>query len=251
MDLKGKTIIVTGGAGGIGSMLCEALRSKGATVGIVDRSDAQGALAADLSTLPGIVSAGQSIAEIQPDILINLAGITYFGEFEKESPEHLSALMHVNLIAPTLLSQAVIPGMKKRAKGMIVNIGSVFGAIPFAYFAAYSSSKAGLRGLSDALRRELEDTGIHVVHVAPRAVKTALNNAQVMALAAKTNMKMDAPDVVVRAIITAMESNTPHTVVGFPEKLFVRLHGMSSTMIDGGVRKQNQAAKTILTQPNV
>jgi short-subunit dehydrogenase len=247
MELKGKQIVVTGGAGGIGSLLCEALRNKGDIVGVVDRTEDNGALAADLSTLQGIVAAGQAIAEKQPDIIVNLAGLTYFGEFEKESPEHVSALMHVNLLAPMILSQAVIPGMKQRKSGMIVNIGSVFGAIPFAYFATYSTSKAGIRALSDALRRELEDTGISVVHIAPRAVKTPLNNAQVMELAAKTKMKMDAPDVVVSAIIAAMEANKPHTVIGFPEKLFVRLHGLSPTMIDGGVRKQNQAAKSILT----
>jgi len=246
MKLKGKHIAVTGGAGGIGGILCEHLRAAGARVSIYDRVDAAGVQHADLSHLAGITAAGEAMASAAPDIIINLAGLTYFGEFEKESPEHLSALMHVNLLAPMLLARAVIPGMKQRGSGMIVNIGSVFGAIPFAYFAAYSASKAGVRGISDALRRELEGTGIAVVHVAPRAVKTALNNAQVMALAKATNMKMDEPELVVGRIINAMIAQAPHTVIGFPERLFVRLHGLAPTLIDGGVRKQNHAAKSIL-----
>lgn len=249
MELKGKHIIVTGGAGGIGSVLCMALAKKGARVSVLDRAG-ENVMKADLSTISGIRDAAQNVALAQPDILVNLAGLTFFGLLEHQSPDHLDALMHVNLIAPMVLSQAVIPHMKQRKSGMIVNIGSVFGAIPFAYFASYSASKAGIRGFSDALRRELEDTGISVVHVAPRAVKTALNNAQVMALASKTKMKMDDPDIVVASIIHAMEVQAPHTVIGFPEKLFVRLHGLSPTMIDGGVRKQNQAAKAILTHTN-
>lgn len=250
MQLRGKQVVITGGTGGIGNALTKALRAQHAKVQVLSR-DGAGDITADLSTTAGIAEAGRTIAAINPDILINLAGISYFGEFESETSDHVSAMMHVNLMAPLMLAQAVIPGMKRRKSGVIVNVGSVFGAIPFAYFASYSASKAGMRGLSDALRRELEDTGVSVVHVAPRAVRTPLNTPQVMELAKATRMAMDTPEAVAQKIMEAIIKNTPHTVIGFPEKLFVRLHGLSACMIDGGVRKNNKAAKAILKQTNL
>ena len=207
MKLAGTKIVITGGSGGIGSLLRAALEKKRADVWVLDRSFAVESprhIAGDLSHAEGIRAAAQAVAAVEPDMLINLAGLQFFGAFEDEAAEHLAALMQVNLLAPMQLIQAVLPGMKKRGRGMIVNIGSVFGAIPSAYFASYSVSKAGMRALSDALRRELEGTGVDVVHVAPRAVKTSLNNAQVMALAKATKMKMDTPEHVVERIVSAI-----------------------------------------------
>jgi len=252
MNLKAKRIVITGGAGGIGSLLRAALEKKQADVWVVDRSfpiESPRLIVADLSHPEGIAHAAKGIAAVNPDILVNLAGLQFFGAFEHEPAAHLDALMQVNLIAPMRLVQSVIPGMRTRGQGMIVNIGSVFGAIPSAYFAAYSTSKASMRALSDALRRELDGTGIRVVHVAPRAVKTALNNAQVMALAKATKMKMDTPEHVVERIVDAMEGARAHTVIGFPERLFVKLHGLSHTLIDQGIRGQTKAARQILAQP--
>lgn len=248
MILSGMKIVLTGGSGGIGSLLRAALEAENADVRVLDRSSVAD-ITGDLSHADGIRAAAQAIAAIAPDILINLAGLQFFGAFEKESPEHLCALMHVNLLAPMQLVQAVLPAMKQRGRGMIVNIGSVFGAIPSAYFASYSVSKAGMRALSDALRRELEGTGIDVVHIAPRAVRTALNSEQVMALAKATKMNMDAPEYVVRRIIDAIKGTRAHTVIGFPEALFVTLHGLSPTLIDNGIRSQTKAARDVLAYP--
>ena len=80
----------------------------------------------------------------------------------------------VNLVAPAALCCACLPFMKRRNSGQIVNIGSIFGSIPLAHFAAYSSAKSGLRAFSEALRRELADTKIAVTYIAPRAVRTGM-----------------------------------------------------------------------------
>jgi hypothetical protein len=90
--------------------------------------------------------------------------------------------------------------MKKRGSGQIVNIGSIFGSIPFAYFVSYSSAKAGLKALSEALRRELDGTGVTVTYVAPRAVKTPMNHGKVVELSKATRMAMDAPEAVAARI---------------------------------------------------
>jgi short-subunit dehydrogenase len=70
----------------------------------------------------------------------------------------------------------MLPWLKAQPQAAIVNIGSAFGSIPFAGFAAYSAAKAGLRGFSQALRRELADTRVDVIHLAPRAIDTPLNS---------------------------------------------------------------------------
>lgn len=246
MKWHGKTIALTGSTGGIGLLLAESLRQQGAQVITIGRARTD--IPADLSTLAGIESAAAQLTVLEPDILINLAGLSFFGLMERESAEHASALLHVNLLAPLLLTQAVAPSMKRRHTGMIVNVGSVFGAIPFAYFAHYSASKAGLRALSDALRREWQDSGIEVVHVAPRAVNTPMNTEAVRQLAQKTNMKMDPPETVVRHILAAMDAGRAHTVIGVAERLLIKLHGLSTQLLDTGLRRQNLAAKAILSQ---
>ena len=168
-------IAVTGAAGGIGSLLCRRLREEGAFVIGADRlpcTEAQESLQADLGSFEGIAALGERLAELRVDMLVNLAGIQYFGPLQDQPAESLWAGYVVNLIAPAMLCRAVLPPMIARGHGRIVNIGSMLGVIPFAHFAAYSSTKAGLKGLSDALRRELAGSGVEVTHIAPRAVRT-------------------------------------------------------------------------------
>ena len=81
-----------------------------------------------------------------------------FSTYEEEVIKWVQLLMQVNLIAPMILSRAVLPEMLAQGNGQIVNVGSMFGSIGFAYFAAYSASKFGLRGFSQSLRRELVDS---------------------------------------------------------------------------------------------
>ena len=120
-----------------------------------------------------------AVGDRQWDVLINIAGVQHFGPLEQQTPEHLLASYMVNLVAPARLAQAVLPGMKARGRGQIANVGSIFGSINFAHFATYSSAKAGMRALSQSLRRELAGTGVGVTYVAPRAVATPFNAAKV------------------------------------------------------------------------
>ncbi|MCB1789006.1 MAG: SDR family NAD(P)-dependent oxidoreductase, partial [Gammaproteobacteria bacterium] len=157
-----------------------------------------------------------------------------------EDPAVLARLMQVNLVAPTLLIRAVLPDMLARGSGRIVNVGSTFGSIGFAWFAAYSASKFGLRGLSEALRRELDGSGVGVTYVAPRAVKTPLNSDAVYRMAEATGMNMDEPQWVAQRIVEAIEDDAKDVYLGFPEKLFARLNGFLPRLVDGGLRKQNR-----------
>lgn len=248
MKLQGKTVAITGGSGGIGSHITRLVTEAGGNPVIVDRAAPQAGefIQGDLSTLPGISAAADALKQRRPDVLINLAGIQYFGFLEKQPAEHVALMFAINLVAPTLLSQAVIPGMRERGSGQIVNIGSVIGSIPFAHFVTYSSAKAGLKAFSQGLRRELAGSGIIVTHISPRAVKTALNDARVMKLAERTKMHMDTPEVVASRIIQAIESDAKDVVIGGPESVFTRINALFPGMVDKALLKNDRIAASIL-----
>ncbi len=153
MKLQGKTIVITGGSGGIGSEIVKRIHRAGGKPMVLDRvkNDSLPAefIAGDLSTMEGALAAGHAIAARNPDVLINLAGIQYFGLFEQQAPDALARIYAINLLAPVLLAQAVLPGMRAQKSGQIVNIGSIFGSIAFAHFITYSSAKAGLKAFSE------------------------------------------------------------------------------------------------------
>jgi len=251
MKLKGKKIAITGGAGGIGSRVAELAAARGATPIIIDRVPAQNnkwqTIQGDLSTLEEISAIALQFTREQPDILVNLAGIQYFGMLEAQSPQQIALMVQVNLIAPVLLAQALLPAMRKRGSGQIVNIGSIFGSIPFAHFVTYSSAKAGIKAFSEGLRREVADSGITVTHIAPRAVKTPLNNEKILKLAARTKMAMDTPELVAARMIEAIEKDAKDVYIGFPESLFVRVNALLPRMVDGALAKNDRIAREILT----
>ncbi len=257
MNLDGTRVLLTGAAGGIGSALAVKLAAKGANLSLVARHESDleelinhivhenitvHSLGADLVDPP---QAAQTVTETRRklggiDLLINCAGQMSFRPLSEEDPEVLRDIVQLNLVAPMLLARYAAPEMLARGSGRIVNVGSTFGSIGFAWFAAYSASKFGLRGLSEALRRELDGSGIGVTYVAPRAVKTRLNTGAVYRMAEATHMRMDEPDWVAGEIVAAIERDAKDVYLGFPEKLFARLNGILPRWVDAGLRKQNQ-----------
>jgi short-subunit dehydrogenase len=251
MSLKGKKIILTGGSGGIGRPLATELIEDGADLTVMSRSHqvAEGSrhLQVDLSTWEGIASAQATIAREQPEILINLAGTQYFGPIEDQRPDDLLKSYLVNLVAPVSLCQASLPAMKRRNSGQIVNIGSVFGSIPFARFAVYSSAKAGLRAFSEALRRELADTDVSVTHVSPRATRTNFITPQIRKYAQVTGMSIDDPVKVARSIFAAIKQRRKDLCIGLPERLFVRINAVFPRLVDAAVAKNDRTSKMLFS----
>ncbi|MBI1276140.1 SDR family NAD(P)-dependent oxidoreductase [bacterium] len=252
MRLSGKKVAITGGRGGIGSHITQMAFKRGAMPIVIDRSAPPAGvpwphIQGDLSSVESVGRIAQQLAELKPDILINLAGIQYFGLLEEQSPQQIATMYQVNLISPVLLTQALLPMMKARGSGHIVNVGSIFGSIPFAHFVAYSSTKAGIKGFSQALRRELAGSGIQVTHVAPRAVKTPLNNEKILALASRTRMNMDAPSHVATRMLDAIEQDRKDVYIGFPESFFVRVNALLPQMVDNALAKNDRIAREILT----
>lgn len=260
MQLQDKRVILTGATGGIGQAIAIQLAKQGARLGLVGtRHDALNQLHDRLKqfgpeciTIPADLATEQGQKQIVHDmharfggvdVLVNNAGITEFTEFSEQQPEMVERIFKVNVIAPMQLTRRVLPEMLDRESGQIVNIGSTFGSIAFAWFTSYSSSKFALRGFSEALRREVDGSGVNVTYIAPRAVKTDLNTAAVNQMAEKVKMNMDHPAVVAQKIVRAISKDKQDVYLGFPESLFVRINSLFPRLVDAALSKQNKLAR--------
>jgi short-subunit dehydrogenase len=256
--MKDKRVILTGAAGGIGTHIARLLSAEGTRLCLTDINEE--ALQAVRQQLTGdavhVVTANITEAEGRQkivdetlqafggiDILINAAGINPFGVFAEQDPGLIQKTLEINCLGPVLLARAVLPSMLEQGNGQIVNIGSTFGSIGFAWFSAYSASKYGLRGFSQALRRELVETGVRVTYIAPRAVKTAINSQAVYDMAKAVKMNMDEPDAVAEQILKIIRKGEKERHLGFPESLFVRINAILPGLVDRALRKQNRDAR--------
>ncbi len=252
MDLKNKVVLLTGAGGGIGQALAKKLASAGATLLLSGRdqtalnalrSELPGehrVLAADINTETGrnaLVEACRLYAR-PLDILINNAGVNRFGLFRNLRQSDLEALLMTNLVAPMLLTRALLPALLERNQGLIVNIGSTFGSIAFPGFAAYSATKFGLRGFTEALRRELDGSQVQVLYVAPRATRTAFNAGAVDDLNKALKTPTDKPDKVATAIVKAIQIEQAITQIGWQERLFSRINALMPARVDKALRKK-------------
>ncbi len=230
MNLRGARVVVTGASRGIGAGLTTALAERGAHVVLVARSrDAIEARAtelggeaypADLTDASAIEPLVRKIEANGPiDVLVNNAGVDLTGALVDLDTDRILELIAVNLTAPMLLSRAVIPAMRERGRGHLVNVSSLAGTNALPGLAPYSTSKAGLSHFTAALRAELKGTGITTtlaeigpvesammqsLHSHP-ATERALVRLRHLRLAAELDM-----DDVVRALVDAIEHQRRH-----------------------------------------
>lgn len=240
-SLDGKRVAITGAAGGLGQPVARLLREQGANVTGIDRMDCpecDATVIADLSDDTALRELCEELAENPPDILVNIAGIMRFGLHQSQPIEAIELCYRVNLAVPAMLARAVAAPMVKRGTGHIVNIGSVMGAIPYPWFAAYSSSKAGLAALSQALRRELAPCGIFITHINPRAARTAFNNDEVNRFLEITGMKADDPQWVAARIVAAILARRKTVSIGIIERIYAALNALAPHLIDRGLTGQ-------------
>jgi short-subunit dehydrogenase len=255
MQLNRARILLTGATGGLGQALATELAAAGAAVLLAGRNTEKLAgmhlpsgsdyatIGADLTTAEGIEAATAAARHFGVNVLINNAGVGCFGLLEEQGWAAVEQVFATNLAVPVRLTQALLPWLRSQPEAVIVNIGSTFGSIPFPGFAAYSAAKAGLRGFSQALRRELADTLVRVVHIAPRAIDTPLNSPEVVALNRQLKNNCDTPETVAAQIIRVLRNGEPERHLGFPERLFAWLNGFAPALVDRGLAGKLAAIK--------
>lgn len=249
MNVEGKTCLLTGATGGIGEAMAKALAAAGASLILVSRSEDKlqqlqarlpgsdhRIVAADLSSAQGRDAVVSACVE-GIDIVINNAGLSHFGLLADQEEAQLRQVMEVNAVAPILLIRALLPLLLQR-DSIIVNVGSGYGSIGFAGYCAYSASKFALRGFSEALRRELADTRIRVLYLAPRATATEMNSAEVVAMNTELGNATDSPERVAGELLTQLRKCQPQRFIGWPERFFVRLNSLFPSLVDRALAKK-------------
>jgi len=181
------TAIVTGGGRGIGAAIAQALTGAGVRVSVFARSHAGIAAAvrsgaAELA-VRGDVACEADVANLVAeherqlgpcDLLVNNAGILVRGPVERLAPADFRRVLEVNLTGAFLCARAVIPGMKARRRGRIVNLASISATVGTPQGSAYNASKWGLLGLTKCLAEELRPHGLQAFAVSPGSTDTEM-----------------------------------------------------------------------------
>ncbi|MFF5441105.1 oxidoreductase [Streptomyces achromogenes] len=183
-----KVWLVTGASSGFGRAITEAAVAAGdLVVGAARRPEAlQDLVAAHPGKVEALrldVTDGAAIEAAvadavarhgRIDVLVNNAGRTHVGAVEETTEQELRDLFELHVFGPTALVRAVLPHMRERRSGAIVQMSSMGGQLSFAGFGAYSGTKFALEGISEALADEVADFGIKVLIVEPGAFRTSL-----------------------------------------------------------------------------
>jgi short-subunit dehydrogenase len=249
MDVNGKVVLLTGASTGIGLATAELLAERGARLGLVARSE--GTLqklasrlndawvaAADLSDLDTVRSAAARALDHfnYIDILINNAGQGYDASVERTDTDRFLYIFRLHVLAPLLLMQAVIPGMRARGHGAIVNVSSGTTLLTLPNNGPYSATKHALNCLSLTARKELARDNIVVTLVYPSLTDTpfeegttafsdlaALWVAEPAAGAGARELPpLDPPELVAHKILEAIETGEAEV---FAHERMARLKG--------------------------
>jgi NAD(P)-dependent dehydrogenase (short-subunit alcohol dehydrogenase family) len=228
-----KTAIVTGASSGIGRASAEALARAGYDVfGTSRRAASSGPdgvimLACDVTDGAAVDALVSTVASRtgRIDLLVNNAGVGMLGGAEESSIAQVQALFDVNLFGVMRMTNAVLPSMRRRGAGRIINIGSVLGLVPAPYSAHYSAAKHALEGYSESLDHEVRAFNIRVSVIEPAFVRTVFDQngiqpdsvlkeydqarAGVDALLREVMPKADRPEVVADMVVKAATDPRP------------------------------------------
>lgn len=252
--MAGKTVLITGAGSGIGRAMALRAAQLGLDVLIAGRREdalletvAKGPTSAVRHVVADVTRAADRARLVEAvggrlDYLVNNAGVLRVGHFCDMEDEALYQMAQTNLVAPMALTRDLLAALKQD-RGRVVNIGSVFGDIGYPFFAGYSATKFGLRGFSDALRRELSGSGIGVTYIAPRATHTAAEDA-FSALIEPLQMTVDSAEAVAEQAWSAILKGKRESFPRGKERFFVRVQRIFPALVDKSVGAQARDPRT-------
>jgi len=260
-SFAGKTVLITGGSRGLGLVLARMLVQQGARVAICarDREELQIAsndLRQDGGQAYGITcdvtdqaSVRHMVAAVQRqlgpvDVLFNNAGIMVVGPLETQTVADFEAAMKTHFWASLYTTLEVLPAMRQRHSGRIVNISSIGGKVPIPHMLPYLASKYAVTGLSEGLRVELAREGITVTTVCPGLMRTGSHiNAEFkgqhdkeyawFALGAALPVMSTSAESAARTILNSVARGDSELVFTIPARAAVTLHALCPEFFEG------------------
>lgn len=242
--LHRKIVVITGAGGGFGREMIRQFLQAGSYLVLADRDPASlqqavadvsarlgpvpgkilGFVVADLATDAGCDDLHRQVQAITPlvDMLVNNAGIAYSGPFAAIPQEKWERLLQVNLLAPMRLTAKFLPEMIRRRSGHLVNVSSSAGLVGAPGLAAYSTSKWGLRGFSEAIANEVEGLGVAVTTIYPFFARTPILQSEqfgLVELQTLPDWMLYDPAFVVAALLDGIRKRKRHVYPGAIPKL--------------------------------
>lgn len=245
MKLEGCTALITGASAGIGWEFAKQLATRAKSIVLVARRKERleklrdelkksnpdleiETRAVDLSDQQEVDAFYESMTRenIAIDLLINNAGLGDYGTFARSDAKRLKEIMNVNMAALTLLTRCVLPQMIARKRGAILNVASSAGFLPIPEMAVYAASKSYVISLSEALRLELQGTGVTVTALCPGPVHTEFGEVAERSAGSKEagpEIAHVSVERVVHDALAGAETNRAIVIPGFLMKLGMTL----------------------------
>jgi len=266
--LAGEVALVTGGSRGLGMCLARELGRRGLKVALCARDEEELERArADLAAegieawaFPGDVTDREGMRTLVADVeeslgpvelLVNNAGILQVGPAETMSLEDLERAMETIFWGAVHSAAAVLPAMRARRHGTIVNVTSLAAAVAFPHLSTYSAAKFAMRGWSEALAAEAAKYGVLVVTVIPGLMRTGSfgralvkgrrsAEANLLAVAASLPLLTVGADGAARKIVQAVEARRRFLVLGLPARLLRVAHALFPGSLVGALARANR-----------
>ncbi|MBN1680411.1 MAG: SDR family NAD(P)-dependent oxidoreductase [Anaerolineae bacterium] len=231
--LNDKVVVITGASSGIGRALAFAFARRAARVVLVARNVEHleavrreiEPYTSDVLVVPADITQEDQLQAVvtqtldafgRIDVLVNNAGALLGGRLQDQDAGRIEQLIRLNLWAPIRLTQLVVPHMLAENAGYILNIGSGLGRTAAPLLTIYTASKYGLLGFSNALRRELDGTGIYLTLVLPTWTHTDMLPGDVEDTLEKYGYRLEHPDAVAERALLALVHGDNEVIIGGP-----------------------------------